>query len=62
MGYASQINHSQNSVRVERRSDLNDSDLGKVYCTSEPGQTNQLSSDVQLPLPGAKFDEPKSGD
>ena len=33
MGNASQINRSRNSVRVERRSDLNESDLGEVYCT-----------------------------
>ena len=32
MGNASQINRSRNSVRVERRSDLNESDLGEVYC------------------------------
>ena len=32
MGNASQINRSLNSVRVERRSDLNESDLGEVYC------------------------------
>ena len=32
MGNASQINRSQDSVRVERRSDLNESDLGEVYC------------------------------
>ena len=32
MGNASQINRSRNSVRVEGRSDLNDSDLGEVYC------------------------------
>ena len=32
MGNASQINRSRNSVRVERRSDLNVSDLGEVYC------------------------------
>ena len=31
MANASQINRSQNSVRVERRSDLNESDLGEVY-------------------------------
>ena len=35
MGNASQINRSQNSVRVERRSDLNKSDLGEVYCMSQ---------------------------
>ena len=34
MGNASQINRSRNSVRVERRSDLNESDLGEVYCIS----------------------------
>ena len=34
MGNASQINRSRNSVRVERRSDLNEADLGEVYCTS----------------------------
>ena len=33
MGNASQINRSRNSVRVERRSDLNESDLGEVYCS-----------------------------
>ena len=33
MWNASQINRSQNSVRVERISDLNESDLGEVYCT-----------------------------
>ena len=33
MGNASQINRSRNSVRVERKSDLNESDLGEVYCT-----------------------------
>ena len=32
MGNASQINRSRDSVRVERRSDLNESDLGEVYC------------------------------
>ena len=32
MGNASQINRSRNSVRVERTSDLNESDLGEVYC------------------------------
>ena len=32
MGNASQINRSRNPVRVERRSDLNESDLGEVYC------------------------------
>ena len=32
MGNASQVNRSRNSVRVERRSDLNKSDLGEVYC------------------------------
>ena len=32
MGNASQINRSRNSVRVERRSDLNESDLDEVYC------------------------------
>ena len=32
MGNASQINRSRNSVRVERRSDLTESDLGEVYC------------------------------
>ena len=32
MGNASQINRYRNSVRVERRSDLNESDLGEVYC------------------------------
>ena len=32
MGNASQINCSRNSVRVERRSDLNESDLSEVYC------------------------------
>ena len=34
MGNASQINRSRNSVRAERRSDLNESDLGEVYCKS----------------------------
>ena len=34
MGNASQINRSRNSVRVERRSDLNESNLGEVYCIS----------------------------
>ena len=33
MGNALQTNRSRNSVRVERRSDLNESDLGEVYCT-----------------------------
>ena len=33
MGNASQINRSRHSVRVERRSDLNESELGEVYCT-----------------------------
>ena len=33
LGNASQINCSQNSVRVEQRSDLNESDLGEVYCS-----------------------------
>ena len=37
MGNASQINRSRNSVRVERRSDLNESDLGEVYCSSKLG-------------------------
>ena len=32
MGNASQINRSLDSVRVEQRSDLNESDLGEVYC------------------------------
>ena len=32
MGNASEINRSRDSVRVERRSDLNESDLGEVYC------------------------------
>ena len=32
MGNASQINRSRNSVRVERRSDLNEPNLGEVYC------------------------------
>ena len=34
MGNSSQINRSRDSVRVERRSDLNESDLGEVYCIS----------------------------
>ena len=32
MGNALQINRSRNTVRVERTSDLNESDLGEVYC------------------------------
>ena len=32
MGNASQINRSRDYVRVEQRSDLNDSNLGEVYC------------------------------
>ena len=32
MGNPSQMNRSRNSVRVEKRSDLNESDLGEVYC------------------------------
>ena len=32
MGNASQINRSRDSDRVERRSDLDESDLGEVYC------------------------------
>ena len=34
MGNASQINRSRDSVRVERRFDLNESDIGEVCCTS----------------------------
>ena len=37
MGNASQINHSRNPVLVERRSDLNESDLSEVYCISLGG-------------------------
>ena len=33
IGNASKIARSRNSVRVERKSDLNESDLGEVYCT-----------------------------
>ena len=32
MRNASQINHTRNSVRVERSSDLDEFDLGAVYC------------------------------
>ena len=35
MGNVSQINRSRNSVRVEQRSDLNESDLDEVYCMSK---------------------------
>ena len=43
MGNASQINRSRNSVRVERRSDLNESDLGEVYCICEIfGESNDI--------------------
>ena len=34
---ASQLNRSRDSVRVERRSDLNESDLGEVYCMCSNG-------------------------
>ena len=42
MGNASQINRSRNSVRVERRSDLNESDLGEVYCMCRLGGSTYL--------------------
>ena len=32
MGNASPMNHSRNSIRVERRFDLNEFDLGEIYC------------------------------
>ena len=41
MGNASQINCSRNSVPVGRRSDLNESDLGEVYCITEHSSSNK---------------------
>ena len=46
MGNASQINRSRNSVRVERRSDLNESDLGEFYCIYH--SNNRLTVDKVL--------------
>ena len=40
MGNASQISRSRNSVRVDRRSDLNVSDLDEVYCITYTGIAN----------------------
>ena len=44
MGNASQINRSRNIVRVERRSDLNESNLGEVYYNFKTGTSNAVKS------------------
>ena len=52
MGNASQINRSRDSLRVERRSDLYESDLGEVYCMfmalnyEETNQRNGLRTET----------------
>ena len=46
MGNASQIDRSQNSVRVEQRSDLNESDLGEVYWLKWYGHVLRREEDV----------------
>ena len=46
MGNASQINRSRNSVRVERRSDLNESDLGEVYYIKKTAPLKTKSGEV----------------
>ena len=57
MGNESQINRSRNSVRVERKSDLNESDLGEeiLYYSCRPATTwfQDLKEWTKLDIAGA---------